>query len=366
MIKRVCVFICLLFMLCFCAAAQPVTMVGYYENLIVGGANRNGDMMGGNLGRLRLRLDTEPCFDLLLHLEPEYDLLAKTNSLPLANVSGLDQLVWDRAYFVWRLAFADITLGKQRIAWGAGYIWNPSDVFNPFTLSFAVDDDQDKTPIALRCEMPLGAASGLDIFVETDEPWSEGKKGARLRGNYDIYDVSLSYVDRGSGAFQIGFDTTGELFTLGIRAETALISVPGANRYIQTVLGGNYTFDNGWGLDLEYYFNGLGQKSMADYEWSKLLSGDLSQLGMDYYYIGTNKLLDELTDLRFSLLLNADDLSFIFYPALSHNLFQNFDLSLEAMFSGGQPGSEYMPTAAEDPSYLMGSNLILLRGRYSF
>ncbi|MBU0671693.1 MAG: hypothetical protein KJ732_01550 [Candidatus Margulisbacteria bacterium] len=346
--------------------ANAIEVNGYYENLFVGGAKRDGGGLVGDLSRLRLRLDAKIADNVNLHLEPEYDFLIKSDNLPISSVSGLDQLTWDRAYLKLAFPLADITVGQQRIAWGAGYLWNPTDVFNPFTLSFAVDEDEESEPQAVRVEVPMGEAGGLDTYVETNKAWLSAAKGIRFHSNLGLYDFSLSYVDRGAGAFQLGADTTGELFGLGVRSEVALISPAAANRYIQSVLGGNYTFENGWGLDMEYYFNGLGVKNKDNYDWTNLLAGNISQLGMDYFYFAAYKALDEITNIRFSLLLNADDLSRIYYPTFSRNIFQNFDLSLEAMLTGGDTGSEFKPTLTQDTTGLMGSNLILLRFRYSF
>ena len=95
------------------------------------------------------------------------------------NVSDVDELVLDRAYLKFYLPQADITAGRQRIAWGAGYIWNPTDAFNPLSLAFAVDEEQEAEPEAVRVEIPLGELSGIDTYVVTNQKWSEAKKGIR-------------------------------------------------------------------------------------------------------------------------------------------------------------------------------------------
>jgi len=179
-------------------------------------------------------------------------------------------------------------------------------------------------------------AAGIDTYIVTGKPWEETKKGIRGRTNLGMFDLSASYVDLGSGGFQLGLDTVGELFDFGVRGEIAMILPGGADRYFQTVLGSNYTLENGWGLELEYFING-------------------KPLGMDYLYLGTNKILDEISGVRYSLLLNADDLSFIFYPVYTRNLIENLDMSLEAMLRAGAEGTEFMD-----------SNLVLARMRYSF
>jgi len=341
-------------------------VLGYYENDLVGIAKRNGEVLGGDLNRMRLRVDANPLESVNIHLEPEYNILLKTENIPISGVSGLDQLVWDRAYVKMYFPLADITAGKQRIAWGAGYLWNPTDVFNPFTLSFAVDEEQETEPEAVRIEVPLGVAAGLDSYIVTGQEWEKSKKGFRVRTNLGIYDLSVSAVDLGSGGHQIGFDATGELFDLGVRCETALIAPAGIDRYLQAVLGWNYTFENGWGVDMEYFFNGRGKRNKADYDWTGLSSGEVSQLGMDYMYFGVNKMLDEITNVRASLLLNADDMGLMFYPSYTRNIFQNVDLSLEALLNCGEKGSEFNPTDAQDPDGFMGSDMVFFKLRYNF
>jgi hypothetical protein len=353
--------------LAFAADISPRTsIIGFYENDLVGVFPRQGESLGGDLNRLRLRVDSALLPNVTLHFEPEYDALVKPKPFPLVGVSSLDQLVWNRTYLKIYMPGGDLILGKQRIAWGSGYIWNPTDVFNPFTLSFAVEDEQKKEPEAVRLEIPLGEAAGIDTFIQTGNEWVSAKKGIRARTNVGLYDLALSLVDLGKGGYQFGFDTAGELFGLGVRSEFVLISPAGANGYIQSVWGWNYTLDNGWGLDMEYFFNGLGKRDKGGYDWAGLAAGNINQLGMDYVYFGLNKTLDEITGVRFSWLFNANDMSYIFYPSYSRNIFQNIDLSLEAMLMGGGEGTEYMPSATQDPSGFIGSKILFLRVRYSF
>jgi len=354
------------FILLPCLALAEFQLNGYYENDLIGVAKRTGGGIVGDVNTLRLRIDWPVQETINLHLEPEYDLLIASETLPLTNTQGLDQLVWDRAYAKFYLPQADITLGKQLIAWGTGYIWNPTDVLNPFTLSFAVEEEDKQDVIATRCEVPLGPAEGIDAYIVGGEEWVNTTKGIKAKMNLSDYDLSVSYVSEGTSSWQVGFDLAGELLGLGVRSEVALISPTNVNRYFKSVWGANYTFENGWLVDVEYFFNGAGNKDKANYDWTNYLAGNINQLGMDYYYLGANKMLDEITNLKFSLLFNADDLSHIFYPSYSRNVAQNLDWSFEAMLTGGEPGSEYKPTDAIDPSGFIGSNIIFNRLRYSF
>jgi hypothetical protein len=234
------------------AAFADLEIGGYYENNLIVVGKRTAGWIYGDLNRLRLRIDSSPLPNINIHLEPEYNLMVTTEAMPLIDTSKLNRLIWDRAYLKIYFPLADLTWGRQRIAWGAGYLWNPTDVFNPFTFSFAQDEEQEAEPEAVRLEVPLGALSGIDAFVLTGKEWGEAAKGIRAKTNMANYDLSLSYVDKGAGSFQLGFDTTGELFGLGVKSEIAVISPANADRYVQSVWGWNYTFENGWFIDMEY------------------------------------------------------------------------------------------------------------------
>ncbi|MDD5594508.1 MAG: hypothetical protein PHG97_07200 [Candidatus Margulisbacteria bacterium] len=353
----------------FCLLALPAMafeLGGYYENDLLGLLKKDGGFGAGDLNRFRLKLDQKFGEALTLHLEPRYYYLAKSQTIPLAGVTGLDQLTWDRVYLKYYSRSVNLTVGKQRIAWGSGTIWNPTDAFNPFVLSFAVKEEETTNVQALRLEVPVGAAGGLDAFVLTDAPWRQTKKGVRAKTTAGLFDLALSYVDLGSDSFQVGFDSSGDVYQAGVRNEIVLKAPAGSNGYIQSVWGGDYTLDNGIGLNLEYFFNGLGKKNQANYDWAGLSAGNINQLGMDYLFFSANSIIDEITQVRCSVLTNLDDLSWLIYPSYTRNIEQNVDLAVEAMLTGGQPGSEYNPSAAQDPNGLGGSKLALIRMIFSF
>ena len=136
--KKILILLALSWLVLSSVAGAETQLNGYVENDLVGLVRRTGGGMVGDLNTLRLRFECMPTENYLIHLEPEYQLLFKTEAIPITGASNLDQLVWDRAYAKFYLPQVDITLGKQRIAWGTGYIWNPIDVLNPFTLSFVL------------------------------------------------------------------------------------------------------------------------------------------------------------------------------------------------------------------------------------
>lgn len=344
--------------------ALSVDIGGYYKNHIAALAKRDDSTIYYDLNRLRLHIISDMTPAVLLQLQPEYSFMIRSQDL--GSISGLDQVIWDRSYLKFVLPAADITAGKQRIAWGTGYIWNPTDVFDPFEYKFAVSEEERRGVDAVRVEIPLGAASKVEGVVLTGNPWDKLKKGLKLKTNINASDFSLSYIYLGDNNFQLGYDNAGELWGLGVHSEAALVFPPGTTNYLRAVLGWDYTFENGLGIGMEYYYNGAGKQDKADYDWAGLFAGNLTQLGKDYVYIGLSKLLDELTQVRLTFMANAGDMSYIIYPYYSRNIIENVDLNLEALFEGGAVGGEYQPTDAEDPSGLLGSNIYFVKLRYSF
>ena len=335
---------------------------GSYENDILTLLKKDGSAGLGDLNRLRLKLDQQIGDRLALHLEPRYYFLVKSQEILLNGASDLDQLVFDRAHLKYSAANWSLTAGKQRIAWGSGYIWNPVDIFNPFVLSFAVQDQDKMNVQAARVEVPLGTTSGIDTFVLAGMPWEETGKGIRVKGTAGLFDLALSYVDQGTLGHQVGFDTSGDIVQdVGMRGEIALKTSASGAGYTQAVIGGDYTLDNGVGLNYEYYFNGLGSRDKNSYNW-----GTAESVGVDYLFLSANRIVDELTTVTLSLLTNLDDQSFMLYPQYARNIGQNLDLNIEAMLLVGQGGSEFVPPASVDPLGFGGSKMVLIRFTYNY
>jgi hypothetical protein len=339
---------------------------GYYKNELVSLFKKDGETLVADANKLRLRIDSQVRSNVYFRLEPEYTFLVKSEEFPLLDVSEIDKVILDRAYVKINLPAADITAGKQRIAWGTSYLWAPTDVFNPFALSFAIAEEERRGVDAVRVEVPLGALSEIEGVVLFDVEPNKTAKGLRAKTNVGMYDLSLSYVALGETGSQIGFDTSGELLGLGVRAEAAVINQQGTIEHVKYTLGWNYTFENGVGVDMEYFYNGIGATDKNNYDWTGLASGDIVQLARNYVFFGASYIIDEITDVNAALMVNADDSSFIIYPAYNRNVFENVDLSFEALLPGGTAGGEFNVTTAEDPSGFMGSAMAFLKLKFSF
>lgn len=341
-------------------AQAELQLGGYWESDLVGMLKKDQSKLLAEVNRLRLKLDANWQEVMTLHLEPRYYSLIKSEDLSLAGVTNPNQLIWDRVYLKGRFPQFSLTLGKQRIAWGVGYVWNPTDVFNPYFLSFAAREEETANVEAVRLEIPLGELSNIDGYVLTNQPWADTTKGVRIKGHKEKFDFSLSYVSQNEGESQVGLDFVGEVFGMGVRGEAAFKKAALVGDYQQLVVGWDYTLENGWGLIMEYFHNGYGFADKNNYDWAN------NRLGRDYLFLSASKLIDEITSAKGSIIFNLNDASFLLYPQFSRNIKQNLDLNLEAMILGGQVGSEFNPPSFYDPLAMGGSKSILVRLVLSF
>jgi len=360
--KRPAIFLSLFLLLS--SGAFALSVNGYYENDLVIINKPSGGANPGDLNKLRLKLDLNISESLAAHIEPRYYFFIRDDNLPVAGATGLDELALDSAYIKYYGA-ANVTLGKQRIAWGTGYIWNPTDIFNPFVLSFAVNNDEEVNVKAARIEVPLGMTGILDGYVVPEEDRGFSRKGIRAKTNIGLFDVSASIAAPEPDRTLYGVDFAGDVLGFGVIGEAALNTRTSSSGYVQAVIGGDYTLDNGINIQAQYYYNEPGKTSKADYDWAALYAGNISQLAKSYIFVGFSKIIDELAAVKLSTIINLDDQSFMLYPAYTRSIAQYVDLSLEAMITGGTEGSEFKPGTI-DPTGFGGSNMLLCRVIYNF
>jgi len=339
---------------------------GYYKNDLLHLIKKDGSSISTDVNKIRLKIGYELSPEIYFHLEPEYVNFIKTEDIPLLGTSDIDRIIFDRGYARISIPQADFVIGKQRIAWGTGYIWNPTDVFNRFAFSFAIAEEERRGVKAIRASVPLDALSGVEGVVLVGKNWEIAPKAVKGFANFANYDLSLSFVDYCDGGSQFGFDAVGELFGLGVRSEIALINNLDIDAYAQIVLGWNYTFENGVGIDMEYFHNELGKTDRSEYDWNAIFAGDIYSLASDYVYFDLNNMLDELTTIRLDLILNIVDGSNIVYPSFSRSLSDNLDMSIEMMLRNGVDGAEFTPNDTQDPTGVIGANLFFWKFRYSF
>ena len=83
-----------------------------------------------------------------------------------------------------------------------------------------------------------------------------------------------------------------------------------SENFKQYLFGTDYTFENGFYLTGEYYYNGLGRTKKENYtfsDWMRLMSSQGENLGQNYIFAGGSYPITELWNWSNFLLFNFND-----------------------------------------------------------
>jgi hypothetical protein len=281
-----------------------------------------------NVARVRLRPTVSLWGNARVSLEYEITSLYHSTSLffdiqTTRNKRQVVDLTWnpvkrpkysvihfvDRLHFDQGLGFADIVIGRQRIAWGTGRIWNPTDLFNPINPTSFAKIEKDGVDAALTT-LTFGDFTDLTIVYNPQEGWETANAGFRFRTNYDEYDMAIvgGHFDK---RVVVGGDFAGNLFQAGVRGE-GILSADRHNlgsSFAKYILGIDYQFTSKlYGL-LEYHFNGEGTKDKSGYDLLRLSRGEIINVGRDYLALQASYLVHPLVNATLLCMRNLDDKS---------------------------------------------------------
>ena len=314
--------------------------------------NASDDLLGDALGGIDLgdsTLETDGLLD-----SPIFQNLYYSSYVPK------DQFSLDRAVLKLYFRKADLYIGKQVIAWGTGYAWNPTDFWN---LKNPADPNAPKQGItALRLEVPLGTLSSLDLVLAPGLGLDEGSAGIRLKSNLWDFDYSFMTARQMNPdrllynlppKWITGFDLAGDVGDgIGIWVELAynnrifsgqdLFNTD--SNYFNVDAGANYTFDNGLMTIVEFYYNGLGQESSSNYssrDFNNLFSGEVVGIGRYYSLISLNKELWDFYTFNLAGISNLSDMSFTVIPSLKYSWHDDLAITLGTNIFLGDLDSEF-------------------------
>ena len=134
---------------------------------------------------------------------------------------GDSQGIWRhglyRAWLNWETEHFQVILGRQRIPWGVGRLWNPIDRFNAIG-PLAIESDQSGGVDAVNARLRFSGFTYLQGVYAAAEESDNQSYAARLHGVFRDVDYSLV-----AGVFEkalaLGFDLDGNLGDAAARAE---------------------------------------------------------------------------------------------------------------------------------------------------
>lgn len=313
-----------------------------------------------NLTRLRLKPQIFLWPDARINIEYEMDaLLAKNiNSSELTQVTNNRQLInmkWDissgskyrishyidRLYFRQGFDRGNVIIGRQRISWGTGRIWNPTDLFNPINPADFSKIEKDGAD-AVSMTYYIGNFTDLNIVYNPQDKFKKNNAAFRFRTNYETYDLAVigGYFDR---RYVAGFDFAGNLWAAGIRGE-GIISMNQNNlneNYTKFVFGIDNQFTSKLYALIEYQYNGEGNTDKNSYDFTRLAKGEIINLNRNYLFVSSNYLFTPLITGTISNNIDINDGSGFVSLSCSYSLTENSNLSLGSLITYGKEFTEY-------------------------
>lgn len=335
---------------------------GYYLNLLT----RSTTLIGTperytlDLNRLRLRLDARPLRSLRMDVQYDNELLLgsylRTTQFDVGRtrvadltldlerdyaagrmVLGRDRLY--RASVTWTSGSSDVTVGRQRIAWGTGRFWSPLDVLNPFDAT-RIERDERGGIDALLLTRQLGALGQWNAVVAPSTPRSPPVAAGYVHWNAGGADFSLA-GGRVRNEYLVGGDFAGRLGGLGIRTEASVSRRASGPGVMEVLVGMDYGFASTLTVTGELYFNGAGTGDPGLYDLEGFLDGRVRSLARRYGALAFTYDLTPLLQLLAHGVVNIDDHSRVLWPGLEYSVTGNLYVSGGMQVYTGRAISEY-------------------------
>ncbi|MEQ1920482.1 MAG: hypothetical protein ABL955_14940, partial [Elusimicrobiota bacterium] len=221
-----------------------------------------------------------------------------------------------------------VRAGRQRIAWGSGKLWNPTDVLNPYDPT-TVEREERRGVDALYARAGIGSLGQAELAWAPGDRWNDHALLARGRANWEGWDASLmgGKVPGSTASFVLGGDFARELFEGTAHGEAAWFNPVNRNPFWKTGLGYDYNFasDTKWtwlkdaAFIFELYHAGNGKTDPRRYDFASLRAGREQGVAQNYFGATFSKDLHTLLKFECASIINADDGSTLAYPSLAWN-----------------------------------------------
>ncbi len=361
-------------------AQDKVEIFGYFEPQVL------GTRLQGNFYQTftnKLRLDLRSVLSdhitfaanvnfITYHGKTEWDVLEFLSEKIVSSVPPemLDfyvlrfehEIFLDNAWVKLSFKPLDITLGKQQISMGTGYVWNPTDVFNHKDVLDPTYEQPGHN--ALRVDVPLMGSTTLTALYSPESTWAESTKLVELKsriGRFDLFVTAIetlwrvhdythfdpdgmNFVEHPEKRQLLGGSTAGEFLGLGVWAEYAYNWMEKSDDFYELAAGADYTFVSQTYVMVEYYRNTLGKTDASDYDlndWMRFFSAEQKAIARDQVYIFGQHPVTDLLSLGLQTIYSISDSSAALVPTLFYSLSDNVEIFAYLSFNLGKEGTAY-------------------------
>jgi hypothetical protein len=282
-----------------------------------------------------------------------------------------DSLVLDNAYVTVRTDRWRVTLGRQQLSFGTGYLWNPVDLFNVKDLLDPTYEQPGHD--ALRIDLALGKGYRLTAVATPEDPVDDATvlfALARRRGGVSgrLYFARMRWelleefprLPSRLRRLVSGVEVSGEAFGVGFWGEGTWNRLEGGRTFGEVLVGGDYTTEGGWSAQVEFLWEGFAPRRREDYrtaDWMRYFAGQVKSLARTSLAVHLSWPVREVWEFTLSSISSPNDGSITLLPTLRGSLSDELELFAVASVGLGAEGGAYGPSLGQG---------LLLRLRYTF
>ena len=262
----------------------------------------------------------------------------------------------DRMNVTFSAPWGLVRIGRQAVTWGGGAMFNPADLFNPFSPTDVERDFKVGDDLALF-DANAGKANIQALYVvrrereSGDVRFSESSIAAKVHGAIGSIEAHLIggwHYNRPVGAISV----SGYWGNATWNTDVVHISldIPGsASSYWSIVANLQYSWvwgERNWYGIVEYYFNGIGDanpiETAGDPAVRELAArGNLFSLGRNYLGSTIQYEAHPLLNLFANVIWNLDDRSGLIQPRAIWSISQNLEATFGASLPFGGSNTEF-------------------------
>ena len=271
--------------------------------------------------------------------EPDLPFNPHWNAFESNDVTG--RLYLYRIFMESKLDKSRLVFGLQRIPFGVGRLWNPTDTFNPVDV-LIVEPQERPGVFAVNYTQYLSDFASLRMISSFGRKMALDKYGLRYKGHQLGIDMGFSYIQN-SDFLMAGLELESNLFDTGmeIRGEMGFFNNDDLDkRYFSGVTGLEYAFPNNVTILGEYFYNGLGADDKNNYDTGIFINGNWN---LSRHYLGckVSYELNPLTTLSLSAIYNLPDGSFFNGPSVGYSVNDETTLTAGANVFTGNNSTEF-------------------------
>lgn len=263
----------------------------------------------------------------------------------------------DRLNLTYAADWGTVRLGRQALTWGDGLVFNPMDLFNPFSPT-AVQRDYKTGDDMAHLQMPEGEAELQMLYLPRRDPESgdleDDASSYALKYHTPVGAMEMDIMGaRHYDDIIVGLGASGYLGEAAWRINTVYTHLSDDSRdddFFQVVVNLDYAWmwggKNVYGL-VEFFYNGQGrtgqyERALTDVNLvERLLRGELFTIGR-YYLAGQLQVeLHPLVQLHTTAIANLSDPSGLLQPQVLWDVADSVQAIIGGQWYWGGGDSEY-------------------------